>query len=207
MEKVVVFSANDEIVNIIENTGALAMHHKGFADVLPAASGDYLDFIFVDMMWYKSFSLWMVIKRGYNVLFQDVDLVWFKDPFPYLHNIVSSTEYPNKVDAIFTDDGQRGLRYSPFYANSGFYYVTYSEQTTYFAWSIMTGFPMIQRTGSHQNVFTMRLQETMDLGKLQAKLLTLHDFPNGFNYHHNKTYMVDFLVEKKYQPCKRKTLL
>jgi len=56
--------------------------------VNPAASQDYLDFVFVDMMWYKSFSLWMIIKRGFNVLFQDVDLVWFRDPFLYLKNIV-----------------------------------------------------------------------------------------------------------------------
>ena len=64
----------------------------------------------------------------------------------------------------------------------------------------MMGFPMIQRTGSHQNVFTARLMETMDLGKLRTKLLNLEEFPNGYNYHHNKSYMVDFLVEKKYQP-------
>jgi len=106
------------------------------------------------------------------------------------------------LDAVFTDDGQRGLRYSPFYANSGFYYIKASERATYFAWSIMTGFPMIQRTGSHQNVFTMRLQETMDLAGLRSKLLTLQDFPNGFYYHHNNTYMVDFLVNKIYEPCK-----
>jgi hypothetical protein len=90
LHNTVVFVANEEIVNIVENTGALALHDvKGFAGVNPAASHDYLDFTFVDMMWYKAFSLWMVVKRGYNVLFQDVDIVWFRDPFPYLHNIVS----------------------------------------------------------------------------------------------------------------------
>ena len=93
------------------------------------------------MMWYKSFALWMIIKRGYNVLFQDVDLVWFRDPFTYLKNLINSPELRTngrQIDAIFTDDGQRGLRYSPFYANSGFYYIVASDRATYFAWSIMT---------------------------------------------------------------------
>ena len=53
----IVLSANAEIVNIIENTGALAFHHNGFLDVNAKPSGDYLDFIFVDMMWYKSFCV------------------------------------------------------------------------------------------------------------------------------------------------------
>ena len=201
LEKVIVLSANEEIVNIIENTGALAFHHNGFVDVNSKPSGDYLDFIFVDMMWYKSFALYMVLKRGLNVLFQDVDLVWFRDPFPYLKNIINDPTYPTPVDAIFTDDGQRGIRYSPFYANSGFYYIKYSERSKYWAYSIMTAFPMIQRTGSHQNVFTMRLQESLDIqGGLRTKLLLLQDFPNGLYYHHNKSYMVDFLVNKKHKP-------
>lgn len=106
------------------------------------------------------------------------------------------------IDGIFTDDGQRGLRYSPFYANSGFYYVVASERASYFAWSIMMGFPMVQRTGSHQNVFTMRLQEAMDIAQFRSKLLTLHDFPNGYNYHHNLTYMQEFLIDKIHNPCK-----
>lgn len=86
------FVANKEIVNIIESTGALALHSTGFAGVNPEASKDYLDFTFVDMMWYKAFSLWMIIKRGYNVLFQDVDLVWFRDPFPFIKNMVSDCD-------------------------------------------------------------------------------------------------------------------
>ena len=141
LENMVVFVANKEIVDIVENTGALALHSTGFAGVNPAASEDYLDFTFVDMMWYKAFSLYMIIKRGYNVLFQDVDLVWFRNPFPYLKGMMEDPEMGvngRPLDAVLTDDGQRGLRYSPFYANSGFYYIKASPQATYFAWSIMT---------------------------------------------------------------------
>lgn len=38
-------------------------------------------------MWFKSFSVWLLLKMGYNVLFQDVDLVWFKNPLDLFHNV------------------------------------------------------------------------------------------------------------------------
>ena len=66
--------------------------------------------------------------RGINVLFQDVDLVWFRDPFPYFKAyrqkaMVKSKMSGSYAEAFFSDDGQRSLRYSPFFANSGFYYM------------------------------------------------------------------------------------
>ena len=81
----------------------------------------------MDMMWYKAFSVWLMLKLGYNVLFQDIDIVWFKDPFPYFHEFIASVEATDAnsplPDAFLSDDGQRStVRYSPFYANSGFYY-------------------------------------------------------------------------------------
>ena len=81
------------------------------------------------MMWYKAFSVYLILKLGINVLFQDADLVWFKNPFPYFHSygkdengnvIIPGSQY---IEGFFSDDGQRSLRYSPYYANSGFYYL------------------------------------------------------------------------------------
>jgi len=36
------------------------------------------------------------------------------------------------------------LQYTPFYANSGFYYLVANEKSTYFAWSIMAAMDAIQ---------------------------------------------------------------
>jgi hypothetical protein len=116
-------------VTIIESTGAIGIYHTGYSAVSKAASKDYLDRVFVDMMWYKAFSVYLILRMKINVLFQDADLVWFKDPFPYFHSygkdsegnvIIKNSEH---IEAFFSDDGQRSLRYSPFYANSGFYYL------------------------------------------------------------------------------------
>lgn len=59
---------------------------------------------------------------GYDILFQDVDIVWYKNPLDYFHNQTSQITY-------FQDDGAHSLRYAPFSANSGFYYVRNNDRT------------------------------------------------------------------------------
>lgn len=75
--------------------------------------------------------------------------MWFRDPMPYFHSYRAAThnrslETGSFVDAFFSDDGQRSMRYTPFYANSGFYYLVANEKSTYFAWSIMAAMDAIQ---------------------------------------------------------------
>jgi hypothetical protein len=102
----------------------MGLYHEGYGIVSKKASNDYLDRIFVDMMWYKAFSIYLILKQGMNILFQDVDLVWFKDPFPYFHNYIHKRKKRSKLigyepEGFFSDDGQRTHRYTPFFANSG----------------------------------------------------------------------------------------
>lgn len=127
----------------------MGIYHKGYGSVSRAASNDYLDRVFVDMMWYKAFSVYLLTRLRYNVLFQDADLVWFQDPFPYFHEYIKRTQARSKVtgsyvEAFLSDDGQRSLRYAPFYGNSGFYYLLGTERSEQFAWSIMTAFDAVQ---------------------------------------------------------------
>lgn len=83
---ILVFAGSKEIITMIESTGAMGIYHEGYSSVSKKASTDYLDRPFVDMMWYKAFSVYLVLQLKINVLFQDVDLVWFRDPFPVFHN-------------------------------------------------------------------------------------------------------------------------
>jgi hypothetical protein len=191
---VFVFAASPEIVKLIESVGAMALFHPGYASVSKKASNDYLDRVFVDMMWYKSFSVHLLCLRGINVLFQDVDLVWFRNPFPYFHKYIETSK-PRSIlsgtspSAFFSDDGQRSLRYSPFFANSGFYYLVGGYRSAHLAWSIMTAFDAVQVLGSHQNVFTLKMVEGLSVNAASSVLLSLKDFPNGIMYHHDKGYM------------------
>ena len=204
LEKMIVFSGSEEIVNVIESTGAMALFHEGYASVSKKASMDYLDRVFVDMMWYKAFSVYLLLRQRVNVLFQDVDLVWFKDPFPYFKAYIAKAKAKSEMsgshpEAFFSDDGQRSLRYSPYFANSGFYYLIASERSEWFAYSIMTAFDAIQVLGSHQNTFTSRLVEGLALGHRHAVLMPMEAFPTGIMYHHDRGYMKR-LRQGKVQP-------
>jgi hypothetical protein len=145
---IVVFAASHSIVESIDLLGFIGIYHDDFSNVSTKASSSYLDNIFVDMMWYKSFSLWILLKMNYNVLFQDVDLVWFINPFPYFYNNnrnnIRNNNNNSSTDGFFSDDGQRGLRYAPFYANSGFYFLKSNQRTVYFSWLVLCAYDSIK---------------------------------------------------------------
>lgn len=195
LNNIIVFAGSPEVVPLVEATGAMALYHEGYASVSKKASTDYLDRVFVDMMWYKAFSVHFILSQGINILFQDLDLVWFREPMAYFHDYMKA----NGVEGFFSDDGQRSKRYTPFYANSGFYYLLATEKSVYFTWSIMIAMDAIQVLGSHQNVLTTRLIEGVAMNFANIKLLPLDDFPTGIMYHHNRPYM-HLLREKKVTP-------
>lgn len=204
LNNMVIFAGSQEIVNIIEATGAIGLFHEGYASVSKKPSVDYLDRVFVDMMWFKAFSIYLLLRKRINVLFQDVDLVWFHEPFKYFKDFLAENKARSDmtgsyIEAFFTDDGQRSMRYTPFYANSGFYYFLASERSEYFAWSIMIAFDAVQVLGSHQNVFTTKLVEGLSLGHRNTFLLPLSLFPNGIMYHHDRPYM-NKLYKKEVSP-------
>ena len=81
------------------------------------------------------------------------------------------------------------MRYTPFFANSGFYYLPNHPTTEFFAYRVMAAFDVLCASGSHQNVFTTKLMELMDLAGITSRMLPLEEFPTGIMYHHEKKYM------------------
>lgn len=140
-------------------------------------------------MWYKSFSLWLMLHLGFSVLFQDLDLVWFQDPFQAFELIQTKNKWHRQIDAFLSDDGQRSMRYTPFYANSGFFYLRSCPETIHFAWRITISFDLLHITGSHQNIFTQRLMEALDLGRMRMFSLPIRHFPSGVKYSHDRPFM------------------
>jgi hypothetical protein len=74
------------------------------------------------MMMAKVICVQVVSMLGYDMLFQDVDIVWYKNPLDYFHN--TSHSGSADYDVFFQDDGGHSVRYAPYSANSGFYYVS-----------------------------------------------------------------------------------
>lgn len=48
----------------------VGLYHESFAYAPHFASAEYLDQTFVDMMWYKCFSVHVSLRLGFNTLFQ-----------------------------------------------------------------------------------------------------------------------------------------
>lgn len=136
----------------------------------------------------------LINHLGYNVLFQDVDLVWYKNPLEFFRQHDPKTRI-GSFDVYFQDDGSHSTRYQPYAANSGFYYVRYNERTRYFLTALLMSGDVILKTSSHQQAMTAILAEHSSLYGLKVKVFGRDDdeygalFPGGFHYHNRKDYM------------------
>ena len=158
---------------------------------------------------------------GYDVLFQDVDVVWLKDPLEYFHD--EASEELSQFDVIFQHDGSLSVRYAPYTANSGFYYVRANKRSTYLFTSLLYHSDLIVTWDSHQQALIQLLAEHSSLFGLGVKVvgrdteefpgmhvamfLTVatwssiqlkHDAPfchllGGYHYHRDKRFMHKFV--------------
>jgi hypothetical protein len=159
------------------------------------AARQYADPRFTKMMMAKVFCVQMMAMLPYDFLFQDVDLVWFKDPLTFFHN----TTHPwHHFDVYFQDDGNHALFYAPYSANTGFYYVRHNDRTQYFFNSILLSGDLILGTHSHQIALIALLNEHASMYGLMTKILSRDDdeFPGGYHYHNRKPYMRQYLKKQ-----------
>lgn len=83
----------------------------------------YMSEDFIKMMWRRTQFLLEVLKRGYNFIFTDTDVMWLRNPFTKLS--------PNKTEDLqISTDGFSG---NPFgeenFINTGFYFVRSNNKT------------------------------------------------------------------------------
>jgi len=104
--------------------------------------------------------VYLASASGFDVLFQDADLVWMIDPIPYLHSL--------KEDAIFMDDGARTPRFTPFFANTGFYFLRHNYRISHMMERVLRGVGEIGQTHSHQATLNRHLTETQSLLNLKV---------------------------------------
>lgn len=142
-------------------------------------------------MYAKLVAVQLVNGLGYDVLYQDVDVVWYdKNPLEYLQ-----TAFPY-FDVLFQEDGARSARYSPYSANSGFYFVRKNESTRHLLTRMLFAGDTIMTSGSHQQALGVLLAEHASLYNLRVKVLSGHDFAGGYQFHRDVQYMRDLLVSR-----------
>ena len=157
----------------------------------------YGDKNFVAMMYAKVVCVQLISMLGYDLLFQDVDVVWYTNPLEYFQN--SKNEFYD-FDMYFQDDGARSTRFGPLSANSGFYFVRNNKKTRYLFTSLLYAGDIIIETDSHQHALVQLLNEHSSYFGLRVKVLDRDshgiNFPGGWHYHRKKDLMKKIMKEE-----------
>lgn len=123
-------------------------------------------------MFYKNAIIHDLLELGANVLFQDVDLIWLKDPFKYL------TAADAQEDLYIMYDGPNRL-HRPLHANTGFIYVKCKEACKAFFETALGNTSAIFTCRSHQKPFNWILEHFQRHNVLAIKVLPQSQFANG----------------------------
>lgn len=87
VEDVVIFLGQEEYVDLIHAMGAKAFYHPSMGEVPRNAAATYADRTFTKLMWMKVTAVYVALNSGFNIIFQDTDLVWIKDPSNYFQSM------------------------------------------------------------------------------------------------------------------------
>lgn len=122
------------------------------------------------------------------LLNSDADVIWLKDPIEHIKAFNS--------DMVYMDDGIRSPRFSPFFINSGFYYLENNAKTRYMQERFLRMAGEISFSHSHQQGFIRHITEAHYLFGVQIQVLDKFLFPSGYMYHHEKPYMRKIINHK-----------
>lgn len=108
LSKVVVFPTDNKMLDVAQNLGLNVFHHpKLFSTVssFEEEASDYGNRVFAKMMYPKVVSCQLVIALGYNVLFQDLDVVYYdRNPLEFWRSTTISESH--NYDIYFQEDGK-----------------------------------------------------------------------------------------------------
>mmetsp|Transcript_22020 Transcript_22020/g.66045 ORF Transcript_22020/g.66045 Transcript_22020/m.66045 type:complete len:383 (+) Transcript_22020:140-1288(+) len=113
-----VFATTERLRDRLRKLGITAFWHEKLGTFEKKAASVYGTIGFGRLTYMKQFATYLTLLLGWDVLFQDADVVWPTDPYPDL------IRHRDEYHAQFMDDGARTFRFAPFFANSGFYYLT-----------------------------------------------------------------------------------
>lgn len=163
------------------------------------AAGQYGDKKFTAMMLSKVLCVQMVSSLGYNILFSDVDMIFYKNPIEVFED--PDSPYA-EFDMLFQDDGGHSVRYSPYSANSGFYFVRHNAKTEHFFSHLLLSGDLIMKTDSHQQALIALMSEHVSLFGLRVKVFSRDEdeFPGGYQFHMKSGKYMKALFDGKKDP-------
>jgi hypothetical protein len=147
-------------------------------------SGQYGDAAWTEYMFHQNWVIKNLLQAPVDVLFQDVDLVWRRDPRPHL---IEQAREGADVQAMY--DGPN-TRFQPLYANSGFMYFRNSPQVRAFWAEVYARHEMVAYYRSQQEPLNILLAAHAHRG-LDVRILEEERFANGHLYCGGRTAPTD----------------
>jgi hypothetical protein len=195
---ILLFATDPETVQLAESLGLAAFYDaRIFASIPVEAAKSYGTMDYAAIMMSKVFCVHLVNLAGYDLLFQDVDIVPHRpDYFEYL---LATVEAQPGFDLYLQYDPSPNPLYAPWEANSGFYYARRNGKTNYLFSTLVRMADLILRTKSHQATLTQVLSEHAVLYGLRSKVLYAQrdDFPVGFHFHKKSEFMKEMMKGKR----------
>ena len=169
----VVFALDSDTATTLEQLGfAVHCDAASYGDPPAEAARQFGAPNFARMMFPKTAIVQDVLALGYDVLFQDVDLVWKRDPLPYLLDPSLA-----ELDAQFMYDGPHRV-YGPLHANSGFFLLRNTAPSRGFWDLVFENFDKVLHYGSQQRVVNCVLLNRF-FTDLKLGILPEQEFANG----------------------------
>lgn len=194
LSRVLLFATDEQTGELGKSLG-LNVFDVGdaFGEMPEGAAKRYGDKSFKGMMMAKVYCVHLITVLGYDLLFQDVDMIWRRNPLDYFYSPESGD-----FDIYFQDDGARSPRYAPYSPNTGFYFVRNNDRTEFFFNTFVRMGDLIQASGSHQSALTSIMSEQASWRGLKVKVFgrDAEDgnlFPGGFHYHKRKDFMMSMM--------------
>jgi hypothetical protein len=186
ISRVLLFATDKETFKLATSMNiAVFFDDRVFASIPSDAAVNYHDDNYGRIMMSKIYCVHLVNSLGYDLLFQDLDLVWYRDPLPYFGALEDAG--PNSFDMYFQHDGSHHpKRFAPLAANTGFYYVRHNARTEHFFSVFVRMGDLVLTDKSHQAAFTTLANEHMSLRGLRIKVLAGEDtnrFMSGAQIH------------------------
>ena len=189
LRNVILFATDEEMYDLGISMGITTYYSKTiFGSVPKEFAKAYANQTFKKIMAAKVYCVHLCSQLGYNILFQDVDVIWYKDPLGFFHNTTSPQYH---FDMYYQDDGNHALFYAPYSANTGFYFIRNNVRTQYFFNALLMNGDLIISTSSHQIALVALLNEHASMYGLKVKTWerNLEEFPGGYSYHRKREFM------------------
>jgi Nucleotide-diphospho-sugar transferase len=153
-----------------------------FSHVPSQASAIYASETFGLAVMAKVQAAHMVNLLGFDLVFQDVDTIWYKNPLPFFLN--ATGPYASH-DVVFQDDGSRSRRFMTYFANSGFYFMKANPRTRAFLNRWASSAELIVHYCSDQATLHTILDESRSLFGLKIAVVSREEykFLSGYHFH------------------------